>query len=192
MRVISGERKGHPLKAVPGHSTRPTTDKIKESIFNMIGPYFDGGLGLDLYGGSGSLGIEALSRGLDRMIFVDKEMKAIQTIKTNLAACRYEEQTEVYRNEALRALKALKKRDLQFNLVLLDPPYAREKIVQDIEMLLDFSLLDRNVVIMVEHDPSANVPDHIGELLKTKEERYGNTTQVSIYAFASDLEKEEA
>ena len=72
MRVISGTCKGRQLKAVPGSRTRPTTDKVKETIFNMIGPYFNGGLGLDLFAGSGGLGIEAISRGLDKVIFVDQ------------------------------------------------------------------------------------------------------------------------
>ncbi len=77
MRVVSGSCKGKALQAVPGNSTRPTTDKVKEAMFNMIGPYFEGGIGLDLFAGSGGLGIEALSRGLDKMIFVDRDGKAI-------------------------------------------------------------------------------------------------------------------
>ena len=80
MRVVSGKCKGHPLKAVPGSSTRPTTDKVKESIFNIIGPYFEGGQALDLFAGSGGLGIEALSRGMDKAIFVDREYKAVATV----------------------------------------------------------------------------------------------------------------
>ena len=75
MRVVSGTCKGHPLKAVPGQTTRPTTDKIKEAIFNIIGPYFDGGVALDLFGGSGGLGIEALSRGMEKAIFVEANHK---------------------------------------------------------------------------------------------------------------------
>jgi len=71
MRVISGSRKGKSLKSVPGNQTRPTTDKVKEAIFNMVGPYFSGGIGLDLFAGSGGLGIEGLSRGLEKVIFVD-------------------------------------------------------------------------------------------------------------------------
>ena len=71
LRVVSGICKGRPLKAVPGNTTRPTTDKVKEALFNMIGPYFNGGIGLDLFAGSGGLGIEALSRGLDKVIFID-------------------------------------------------------------------------------------------------------------------------
>ncbi|MCQ5178382.1 RsmD family RNA methyltransferase, partial [Faecalibacterium prausnitzii] len=73
-------QKGTVLKAVPGMGTRPTTDKVKEAIFNMIGPYFEKGLGLDLYAGSGGLGIEALSRGMEKVIFVDKDIQALQTV----------------------------------------------------------------------------------------------------------------
>ena len=84
MRVVAGTLKGRSIKAVKGTNTRPTTDKVKESIFNIIGPYFDGGVALDLFGGSGNLGIESLSRGIDRVIFVDRETIAINTIKQNV------------------------------------------------------------------------------------------------------------
>ena len=90
MRVVSGVCKGRPLKAVPGNTTRPTTDKVKEALFNMIGPYFEGGIGLDLFAGSGGLGLEALSRGLDKVVFVDRDTKAIQTIHENIQACKME------------------------------------------------------------------------------------------------------
>ena len=95
MRVISGSKKGLPLKAVPGTNTRPTTDKVKESIFNMIGPYFDGGIAVDLFAGSGDLGIESLSRGIDLCIFIEKDQKAIQTINENLKKCRFEDQRNI-------------------------------------------------------------------------------------------------
>ena len=88
MRVVSGICKGRALKAVPGNTTRPTTDKVKEALFNMIGPYFEGGIGLDLFAGSGGLGIEALSRGLDKVIFIDRDGKAIQTIHENIKTCK--------------------------------------------------------------------------------------------------------
>ena len=107
MRVVSGNCKGKALKAVPGNSTRPTTDKVKEAMFNMIGPYFDGGIGLDLFAGSGGLGIEALSRGLDKMIFVDRDGKAIHTIRDNIHSCGFDDRVEIYRNDAERAIKAL-------------------------------------------------------------------------------------
>ena len=100
MRVVAGTAKGLPLKAVPGTSTRPTTDKVKESIFNMIGPFFDGGTAVDLFAGSGGLGIEALSRGIDRVIFTDKDRKSIETIRANLEKTKLQEQAEVYKVEA--------------------------------------------------------------------------------------------
>ena len=103
MRVISGSQKGRILKAVPGKTTRPTTDKVKEAIFNMIGPYFNGGYGLDLFAGSGGLGIEGLSRGLDKVIFIDFDYKAIRTIKENVNICRFESMAEIYKNDWKRA-----------------------------------------------------------------------------------------
>lgn len=84
MRVVAGERKGMPLKAIAGNTTRPTTDKVKESIFNIIGPFFDGGFALDLFAGSGGLGIESLSRGAERAVFIEKDPKAFQVLQENI------------------------------------------------------------------------------------------------------------
>lgn len=78
MRVIAGERKGHALKAVPGNNTRPTTDKVKESLFSIIGPFFDGDMVLDLFAGSGGLGIEALSRGAERAVLLTKQRSQLK------------------------------------------------------------------------------------------------------------------
>ncbi|MBM6618573.1 16S rRNA (guanine(966)-N(2))-methyltransferase RsmD [Bacillus suaedaesalsae] len=182
MRVVSGTCKGHPLKAVPGQSTRPTTDKVKESIFNMIGPYFDGGIGLDLFGGSGGLGIEGLSRGLDKVIFVDKEQKAITTIRTNVETCRLTEQAEIYRNDAERALKALIKREVQFDLIFLDPPYHNHKLKALISILDVNNLLKRDGAIVVEHAVEAELPEQIGKLELKRHEVYG-ITAISIYHY---------
>ncbi|MBU8907134.1 16S rRNA (guanine(966)-N(2))-methyltransferase RsmD [Desertibacillus haloalkaliphilus] len=183
MRVISGERRGQPLRAVSGSTTRPTTDKVKESIFNMIGPYFDGGIGLDLYGGSGGLGIEALSRGLDQMIFVDTNRKAIETINFNVKQCRYTDRTEIYRNDAMRALKALIKREVAFTYIFLDPPYAKQNIAKEIELIDDHQLLNESGVIVCEHDVEVDLPMQIGRLTSVRSEVYGDT-QISIYQYA--------
>src|SRR5690554_4170395 len=99
MRVISGKQKSLHLKAVPGQSTRPTTDKVKESIFNMIDPYFDGGAMLDLYGGSGSIAIEALSRGMKEAVIIDHDKKAIETIYENLNKTKLEDKAQIYRTD---------------------------------------------------------------------------------------------
>ncbi|WP_332689980.1 16S rRNA (guanine(966)-N(2))-methyltransferase RsmD [Halalkalibacter lacteus] len=182
MRVISGEKRGLSLKAVPGSSTRPTTDKVKESIFNMIGPYFHGGTALDLYAGSGGLGIEAISRGVERAIFVDQDRKAIETIKKNLQQCSFEDHSEVYRNDSARALKALIKREITFSFIFLDPPYAKQNIVNEISIILDYELLEESGMIVCEHDSSVKLPAEIGKVKVYRSEIYGDTT-ITIYIY---------
>ncbi|WP_078554889.1 16S rRNA (guanine(966)-N(2))-methyltransferase RsmD [Bacillus alkalicellulosilyticus] len=180
MRVISGERKGLPLKAVPGTATRPTTDKVKEAIFSMIGPYFDGGLALDLYGGSGGLGIEAMSRGMEKVIFVDQNKKAIEVIHENLRKCHYEEKAEVFRNDAFRALKALTKRDIRFSHIFLDPPYAKQQLEKEMTYITKERLLEDKGIILAEHGSSVILPEEILSLRLIRRETYGDTT-ISIY-----------
>ncbi|MGE6631274.1 16S rRNA (guanine(966)-N(2))-methyltransferase RsmD [Bacillus sp. NPDC077027] len=180
MRVISGTKKGRSLKAVPGQSTRPTTDKVKESIFNMIGPYFDGGWALDLFAGSGGLGIEALSRGFDHCIFVDRDMKAVQTVKANLAALELTEQSEVFRNDAHRAVAAVSKRDESFRAIFLDPPYKDQKLKHLLELIEKRELLSEDGFVMCEHDKDVILPKESGLLEISRQEIYG-LTGITIY-----------
>ncbi len=137
MRVVAGERKGMPLKAITGTTTRPTTDKVKESIFNIIGPFFDGGVVLDLFAGSGGLGIEALSRGASKGIFVEKDGRAFQILQENIKKCRYEDQTELFRTDATRAVKGLLKRDIQIDYLFVDPPYHKVDYYDFVETLVN-------------------------------------------------------
>jgi 16S rRNA (guanine966-N2)-methyltransferase len=189
MRVVSGNYKGRQLKAVPGVTTRPTTDKVKEAIFNMVGPYFDGGTALDLFAGSGGLGIEALSRGMDRCIFVDRESKAIQTIHKNLEACNAVEISEVYRNDAERAIKAIIKRELQFHLLFLDPPYKQQKLEALINTVSENDLLQPGGFIITEHGSDIQLPKEIGQFIQLKHETYGMSS-ITIFGFNSHLGEE--
>lgn len=184
MRVVSGNCKGRPLKAVPGNTTRPTTDKVKEALFNMIGPYFFGGIGLDLFAGSGGLGIEALSRGLDKVIFIDQDAKAIQTIRENIKACKLEEEAEIYRNEAERALKALIKRGISFDFIFMDPPYKKQKLVSLMQKIDEQHLLKSGGLIVCEHSHEVELPRTVGEFTQVKNERYG-IIAVTIYSESS-------
>ncbi|WP_445488450.1 16S rRNA (guanine(966)-N(2))-methyltransferase RsmD [Niallia sp. 03133] len=188
MRVVSGINKGISLKAVPGNSTRPTTDKVKEAIFNMIGPYFDGEVGLDLFAGSGGLGIEGLSRGLSKVVFVDRDGKAISTIKSNLAACNLEENAEVYRNDADRAMKALIKRERSFDYIFLDPPYKKQQLERILTTIDKENLLEQDGVIVCEHGSEVALPESIGRLCQKKHEKYG-IIAVSIYTLSMGLEE---
>jgi len=185
VRVVSGTCKGRPLKAVPGNTTRPTTDKVKEALFNMIGPYFDGGIGLDLFAGSGGLGLEALSRGLERVIFIDRESKAIQVINENIRACKFEEQTEVYRNDAERALKALIKREITFDYIFLDPPYKKQQLVSLMEKMDQQNVVKTNGIIVCEHSFDVELPQSVGQLTQIKHEKYGMIA-VTIYSRTSE------
>ncbi|WP_409341020.1 16S rRNA (guanine(966)-N(2))-methyltransferase RsmD [Paenibacillus sp. MBLB4367] len=182
MRVISGTAKGRPLKAVPGTGTRPTTDKVKEAIFSMIGPYFSGGWVLDLFAGTGGLGIEALSRGMDRAIFIDMEKKSVEVVNDNLRATNLQERAEVFRNEAGRAVKALAKRKARFELVFLDPPY-RLKIAEDLmRSLQELALLDDRATIVVEHDAEHRYEEEVGDCVCIRRAEYGETV-ISIYRY---------
>ena len=181
MRIIAGAQKGKSLKAVPGMATRPTTDKIKEAVFQVIGPYFDGGQVLDLFAGSGSLGIEALSRGMDTAVFVDKHSKAIHTIKENLKTVKLETSAEVFRTDAHRALKAAAKRGLEFDLILLDPPYKKMNFEALFSEIITNRLIKQNGIIYCEHDPIEQLPEETEKYSIIKREKYSNTIAITIY-----------
>jgi 16S rRNA (guanine966-N2)-methyltransferase len=181
LRVVSGVCKGRALKAVPGNTTRPTTDKVKEALFNMIGPYFEGGLGLDLFAGSGGLGLEALSRGLDKVIFVDRDAKAIQTIHENIQACKMEDKAEVYRNDAQRALKALIKREIRFDYIFLDPPYKKQQLISLMQKISEHKLVTNGGYIICEHSHDVELPDNVGDYSQYKHEKYG-IIAITIYS----------
>jgi 16S rRNA (guanine(966)-N(2))-methyltransferase RsmD len=180
--VIAGTAKGRILKAVPGTGTRPTTDKVKEAIFSMIGPFFDGGVGLDLFAGTGGLGIEAISRGMDRVIFIDMEKTSIQVIEDNLTAIGFKGQSEVYRNEAQRALKVLAKRGLKFDLIFLDPPYHMKQADEILMQMQQMEMLQDQAVVLVEHEAGHTYADEIGQFQVRKRANYGETA-ITIYHY---------
>ena len=176
MRVIAGVGKGKTIKAVPGVSTRPTTDKVKESIFNIIGPYFEAGNVLDLFAGTGSLGIEALSRGMTSAIFVDQDKLSIETIYKNLETTNLKQSAEVYKNDYQRALKALAKREVSFDLIFLDPPYKLKKLDKIIQFIGKHNLLKETGTIVTEHDADYDFTDHLEEnFVVYKQVSYGDT-----------------
>ncbi|MBU5467756.1 16S rRNA (guanine(966)-N(2))-methyltransferase RsmD [Virgibacillus sp. MSJ-26] len=181
MRVIAGQFKGRHLKAVPGKTTRPTADKIKEAIFQVIGPFFNGGHCLDLFAGSGSLGIEALSRGMEHSVFVDKHPKAVQTIQQNTEVLHISDKIEIFRTDAYRAINAVSKRDIKFNLILLDPPYGKVDYEKLLNQIIKLEILEENGVIYCEYDSTENLPSSIKGLTLIKEEIYGKTIGISIY-----------
>lgn len=182
MRVVAGEYGGRRLNAVPGRKTRPTTDKVKEALFSSIGPYFDGGRCLDLFAGSGGLGIEAVSRGMDHAVMVDRQYAAITVIRKNIAVTKQPAKFTVLKNDANRALKALAQEGQQFDLVLLDPPYAKQKILQNMATMVDTGLLKSNALVVAETNKEADLPDDAPGFTLSRRHHYGITV-LTVYRF---------
>lgn len=177
MRVIAGEFGGRLLKTLAGSNTRPTTDKVKGAMFNMIGPYFEGGRVLDLYAGSGSLAIEAVSRGMTEAVLVEKYLAAQAIIAANIQMTKDRGKFRLLKmsdHEAIRVLTGT------FDLVLLDPPYAKERIVEVIEELENRGLLAEEVMIVCETDKAVNLPEEISNFGIWKQKIYG-ISQVTVY-----------
>ncbi|MFA9414363.1 MULTISPECIES: 16S rRNA (guanine(966)-N(2))-methyltransferase RsmD [unclassified Streptococcus] len=177
MRVVAGRFGGRPLKTLAGQTTRPTTDKVKGALFNMIGPYFEGGRVLDLYAGSGSLGIEAISRGMDDAVLVERDRGAQAIIQKNIAMTKEPERFTLMKMPAEQAMRQL---DRRFDLVLLDPPYATEQIEADITSLEEVGLLADGVLLVCETDRSVELPEEISQFGIWKQKIYG-ISKVTVY-----------
>lgn len=185
MRIIAGEFGGRRLKAVPGDKTRPTTDKIKEAMFSMLGQYFQGGKALDLYAGSGALAIEAVSRGIDVAYLVDRQYAAIQTIKENITVTKAASQFIVWKMPAQKALEKLTVAKEKFDLVLLDPPYAQQEILKLLDYLVASELLNQDALVLCETDNQVVYPEYIQHYQTKRLQNYG-LTQVAIFQYKGE------
>ena len=174
MRVIAGDFKGRQISAARGDNTRPTTDKIKENVFNIMGQFFDGGCVLDLFAGSGNLGIEALSRGMDHAVFIDLDVNAIRVIKENIFRLKLQKRAEIYRNDAFKALALLSKKGARFDLIFLDPPYGKISITELIAMIVTNELLNDDGLIMCEYSKGIEIVYDVSSLKELKHELYGS------------------
>lgn len=181
VRVIAGTMRGRQLKSVKSKTTRPTSDKIKEAIFHKIGPFFNGGVCLDLFAGSGSLGIEAISRGMDQAILIEKANDAVQVINQNVTMLKITDQVEVYRNDAFRALDILRKKKQQFNLIMLDPPYELIDYNKVLAEVIASNIMVDSCIIYCEHAPDLEmlIDDNILETIYTK--KYSGTTSITLF-----------
>ena len=177
MKIVSGIYGGRPLKTLEGKTTRPTSDKVRGAIFNMIGPYFDGGRVLDLYAGSGGLSIEAVSRGMTEAVLVERDRRAQSIITANIRMTKERSKFQLLKMEADRALSQL---EGMFDLIFLDPPYAKEKIVADIEKMADKQLFSDEVMVVCETDKSVDLPEEIACLGIWKQKIYG-ISKVTVY-----------
>lgn len=174
IRVIAGSAKGRKLKLVPGDSTRPIMDKVKEALFNIIGRNIYGAVFLDLFAGTGSVGIEALSRGAAKAVFVDLERKAIQTIQDNLTATKFSEKAIVKRADALKIVSQAPSE--HFDFVYIAPPQYKN-LWLDVMRTLDTheAWIRADTQFIVQIDPTEEVAVEFEHLKATDQRRYGNT-----------------
>ena len=170
MRVISGSARGKKLGELEGMETRPTTDRVKEGMFNIIQFQVPGARALDLFAGTGQLGIESLSRGAARAVFVDQRKDAVALIRKNLAATRLAEKASVHYGDSVGYLSACRE---QFDLIFLDPPYATNLLEISLEKIAVIDILSKDGIIICESRPEKVLPDAMGSLVKIKEYRYG-------------------
>ena len=184
MRVISGEYKSIKLNSLEGMNTRPTTDKVKESIFNMIDCLDK--KSLDLFSGTGSLGIEALSRGGEKTIFIDLSKEAIKIIYSNLEKCKIQKKNyEVYKNDFIRAIKILAKKEEKFDLIFLDPPYNKKIIDKALKLILENNLCNNECLIVCEKSNIDKITYENNNLKIIKEKNYGYI-DVVIYKYQGE------
>ncbi len=149
MRVIAGKARSLRLKTIEGMDTRPTTDRIKETLFNMLQPYMADCRFLDLFAGSGAIGIEALSRGADCCVFVEQQRKAAECIRDNLKFTRLDGQARVMVMDAVSAIRKLDGGE-PFQCIFMDPPYRKNLELDVLEALQGTSLIDEDTLIIVE------------------------------------------
>ena len=170
MRVISGTARGRRLKELQGMDTRPTTDKVKESIFNIIQFDIEGRRALDLFSGTGPLGIEALSRGAARCTFLDQRKEAVALIRENLKTTGLSERAAVLQGDAISFLTTCREK---FDLIFLDPPYQSDLLERALDAITRIDILNGNGIILCESSVEKILPQPNGPYEMGREYRYG-------------------
>jgi len=185
MRIIAGSARGRKLKELQGMETRPTTDKVKESMFNIIQFELEGRRVLDLFGGTGQLGIEALSRGADHCTFVDQRREAAALIRENLKLTGFAGRAQVVQGDALSFLASCRER---FDVVLLDPPYQSGLLEKSVERMTQFDILREHGIIVCESGAEWTIPPLAPPYEAGREYRYGQI-KLTICRRAGSVER---
>lgn len=176
MRVISGTARGKKLNSLEGLETRPTLDRVKEAVFNIIQFNVKGATVLDLFSGSGALGIETLSRGAKEAVLCDVSNKAIQVINKNLQETKLLDKAKVIKGDYIEILKKLKTQAKKFDIIFLDPPYKSDYVIKAIQYIIELDLLTENGIIIIE----TNDENKIEEIKSKKELEVYDTRKYGI------------
>ena len=187
MRVITGSARGCRLKELEGMETRPTTDRVKEGLFNIIQFDIEGRKVLDLFAGTGQLGIECLSRGAASAVFVDRRTDAVKLIRENLKATRLSDKARVVSGDSMEFLKSLRE---SFDLIFLDPPYEAGLLEPAIAHIAKFDILSPHGIIVAEHPVGLALPALAAPYRLHRTYRYGKIA-LSLYRRGGNEENEE-
>jgi len=171
LRVVSGIRRGRKLLSFEGEHIRPTTDRVKESMFNLIQGECEGAVVFDAFSGSGALGIEAISRGASFVVCTDSDSRSVNLTKRNYELCNFSDCFEIF---CCSAVEYLKKSDKRFNLIFLDPPYNKGLVTPVLKVLFERNMLLPGGIIVIERDGSEDIFELSGFEMK-KERKYGRT-----------------
>ena len=170
MRIISGKARGTKINTIDEVTTRPTLDRVRESLFNIIQNYVSNTYVLDIFAGSGALGIEALSRGAKQAVFCDINKDAVKIINENLMKTRLKENAIVYNMNYKKMIEKLSKNDFKFDIVFVDPPYKENLAVNSVKLIIQNNLLNENGIIIIEADEKERDLKELQELNKIDNE----------------------
>ena len=175
MRIISGTSRGRRLATQRGQAIRPTSDRAKESIFNILGDDVPGKVVVDLFAGTGNLGIEALSRGAKKVVFVEKGRQALRLIQKNLSTCGMQMSAEIFPGDVSRAIGILHQRGDSFDLILMDPPYRQGLIQATVRKLESQPIYHEDSILVIQHDRRESLPEIAYAWNLIRQRRMGDT-----------------
>ncbi|MGI6491609.1 MAG: 16S rRNA (guanine(966)-N(2))-methyltransferase RsmD [Pelotomaculum sp.] len=178
--MISGSARNRKLKVPAGQLVRPTSDRVKEALFNIISTRVEGSYILDLFAGSGSIGIEALSRGADKAVFIESNHRHASIIEENLKTCGFDLDVRLIRTKVSDGLRILYAEGVAFDLIFLDPPYMKDSVVATLADISRYHLLKENGLVIVESSKRDSMPQIVEDLQLLRVEKYGDTT-LSFY-----------
>ena len=180
MRVTSGYLKNRVILSRIGKETRPTLERLKEAIFSIIGDKIENAIFLDLYSGTGNISFEALSRGAKRSIMIEADKEALRVIIENVNKLGVEEKCRAYKNDVLRAIEILEKKNEKFDVIFMDPPYRENLTHKTLKKISEHNLLREDGIIICEHGKYEKLDTEIDKLLKYDEREY-NKKIVTFY-----------
>lgn len=173
MKIVAGKNRGNKLKSPKGLSIRPTSQKVREALFDIIGTPIQGASFLDLFAGTGAVGIEALSRGVKKVVFIEKELKCVKIIKENLKKTKNCQNAAVYKMDYLSGLKLLAKKNCLLDYIFLDPPYNMGLANISLSEISKLPILNKNSFVIAQHYKREAVKDKLNNLKLFKQKIYG-------------------